>query len=121
MYFARLRTLMNDILGTNFIERYVAKILKKIRQDALRDSVKWKVGGIRSIDQGVLQLLSQSVKLRREQLFKTYSNMIPKTVAEREILKNVKVHIRAGHLQLCFTFLKVSRLLFLVREQLRLT
>ena len=91
MYFARLRTLMNDILGTNFIERYVAKILKKIRQDALRDSVKWKVGGIRSIDQGVLQLLSQSVKLRREQLFKTYSNMIPKTVTEREILENVKV------------------------------
>ena len=79
---------MNDILGTNFIERYVAKILKKIRQDALRDSVKWKVGGIRSIDQGVLQLLSQSVKLRREQLFKTYSNMIPKTVTEREILEN---------------------------------
>jgi hypothetical protein len=91
MYFARLRTLMNDILGTNFIERYVAKMLKKIRKDALRDSVKWKVGGIRSIDQGVLQLLSQSVKLRREQLFETYSDMIPKTVTEREILENVNV------------------------------
>ena len=91
MYFARLRTLMNDILGTNFIERYVARTLKTIRRDALRDSVKWKVGGIRSIDQGVLQLLSQSVKLRREQLFETYSDMIPKTVTEGEILESVNI------------------------------
>lgn len=58
---------------------------------ALRDSVKWKVCGIRSIDQGVLQLLSQSVKLRREQLFETYSDMIPKTVTEGEILERVNI------------------------------
>ena len=89
MYFARLRTLMNDILGSNFIESYVAKTLKNIRNDAKRDAKKWNIPG--SIDQGVLQLLTQSVKLRREQLFETYSDMIPKTIPEQTILENVSV------------------------------
>lgn len=77
MYFARLRTMMDEILATSFLDDWARKTLDRIRNDALRDSEKWNVGGVRSIDQGVLQLLKQIVPKRREQLFKEYSNMIP--------------------------------------------
>ena len=77
MYFTRLRTQMDEILATSFVDDWVRKTLDRIRNDALKDSEKWNVGGVRSIDQGVLQLLKQIVPKRREQLFKQYANMIP--------------------------------------------
>jgi hypothetical protein len=38
MYFTRLRTLMDKILGTSFIDDWVRANLERIREDALRDS-----------------------------------------------------------------------------------
>ena len=77
MYLTRLRTLMDEILATSFIDEYVRRTLQKIRKDALRDSEKWSVGAVRAIDQGVAQLLSQVVPKRRDQLFNEYAYMIP--------------------------------------------
>ena len=77
MYLTRLRTLMDEILATSFIDEYVRRTLQKIRKDALRDSKKWSVGAVRAIDQGVAQLLSQVVPKRRDQLFNEYAYMIP--------------------------------------------
>lgn len=77
MFLCRLRTIMDEILATDYIDNWVRANLDRIRNDALIDSDKWKVGGVRAIDQGVLQLLKQIVPKRREQLFKQYSGLIP--------------------------------------------
>jgi len=80
MYLTRLRTLMDDILATSFVDKYVRNTLQTIRKDALRDSEKWSVGAVRAIDQGVTQLLSQIVPKRRDQLFNEYAYMIPPSI-----------------------------------------
>jgi len=77
MYLTRLRSLMDEILSTSFINDYVRRTLNAIRNDALRDSKKWGVGAGQSIDLGVDQLLNVIVPMRRRQLFEQYSYMIP--------------------------------------------
>ena len=80
MYLTRLRTLMDQILATSFVDDYVRRKVNLIRKDALRDSKKWGVGAGRAIDQGVNNLLDVIVPTRRKQLFEQYSYMIPPSI-----------------------------------------
>lgn len=103
MYFTRLRTLMDEILATSFIDDYARRTLNIIRKDALRDSEKWGVGAVRAIDQGVLQLLSQIVPKRRDQLFNQYSSMIPSSTPS-----NARVYVSHAQKNGVEAYVKIS-------------
>ena len=66
MYPTRLRTLMDEILATSFIDEYVRRTPQKIRKDALRDSKKVVGGRCAGNRPGRDDLLSQVVPKPRE-------------------------------------------------------
>ena len=77
MYLRRLRTLADALLMSYFIDRTAMEYLRAIKNDARRDSEKWNVGGVRAVEQGVLQLRSQFLPARRRQLLEETSEMPP--------------------------------------------
>jgi hypothetical protein len=98
MYLRRLKTIVDQYVSTNYLQKRVAHHYNKIKSVAVKDDSKWDTG---DIDEGYQQLLKEQLPQRKEQLLSTYAAGGPEALLPLgQNLSSAKLEIKDAYVPL---------------------